>query len=195
MNKTIGAAQGTFPRLLRAQARRLGSKVALREKRYGIWQEVSWEQYASQVRSVCLGLVALGLGPGDKIAVLSGNRPAWLYAELAAQAAGAIPLGIFVDALPEHVRSILDHSEARFVVVEDQEQADKVLGVRGAVPCLERIVVDDMRGLEGDHDRMLIGLEEVAAQGRQLDAKEPGRYEALIERSGAGDVALLAYTS
>src|SRR5215468_8282810 len=128
--------QRTFPQLLRAQAARFGSAVALREKRYGIWQEVSWEQYAARVRAVCLGLVQLGLAPGDKLAVLSGNRPAWLYAELATQAAGAIPLGIFVDALPDHVRFILDHSEARFVVVEDQEQADKVMRVRGSLPRL-----------------------------------------------------------
>src|SRR6266545_6745278 len=109
---------GTFPRLLRTQARRLGRhKVALREKKYGIWQEVSWEQYAAQVRAVCLGLVQLGLERGDRVAVISGNRPAWLYVELAAQSAGAIPLGIFVDSLPEQVKFILDHSEARFVVV------------------------------------------------------------------------------
>jgi len=86
---------GTFPRRLVAQARRLGRKVALREKKYGIWQEVTWEQYAAQVRAVCLGLVWLGLERGDKVAVISGNRPAWLYVELAAQSAGAIPLGIF----------------------------------------------------------------------------------------------------
>src|SRR6266581_4154514 len=134
----------TLPRLLVAQAGRLGRhKVALREKRYGIWQEVTWERYAAQVRAVCLGLVHLGLERGDKVAVISGNRPAWLYVELAAQSAGAIPLGIFVDSLPEQVKSILEHSQARFVLVEDQEQADKVLSVRGAVP---RIIVDDMRG-------------------------------------------------
>ena len=139
---------GTFPRRLVAQARRLGRKVALREKKYGIWQEVTWEQYAAQVRAVCLGLVRLGLERGDTVAVISGNRPAWLYVELAAQSAGAIPLGIFVDSLPDQVQRILDHSEARFVLVEDQEQADKVLSVRDALPRLERIIVDDMRGLE-----------------------------------------------
>src|SRR5436309_9869794 len=140
----------TLPRLLLAQARRLGRHtVALREKRYGIWQEVTWEQYAAHVRAVCLGLVRLGLQRGDKVAVISGNRPAWLYVELAAQSLGAIPLGIFVDALPEQVRQVLDHSEARFVLVEDQEQADKVLGVREVLPRLELIIVDDMRGLEG----------------------------------------------
>src|SRR5438309_978532 len=136
----------TLPRLLLAQAQRLGRhKVALREKKYGIWQEVTWEQYAAHVRAVCLGLVRLGLERGDRVAVISGNRPAWLYVELAAQSAGAIPLGIFVDSLPEQVKSILDHSQARFVLVEDQEQADKVLSIRDGLPRLRRIIVDDMR--------------------------------------------------
>jgi long-chain acyl-CoA synthetase len=196
MNELGGMEQGTFPGLLRAQAGRLGrGKVALREKRYGIWQEVTWEQYAAQVRAVCLGLVQLGLERGDKVAVISGNQPAWLYVELAAQSAGAIPLGIFVDSLPEQVKFILDHSEARFVLVEDQEQADKVLGVRGAVPRLERIIVDDMRGLEGYRDPILISLEAVAELGRELDAREGRRYEELIGQRGPTEVALLAYTS
>src|SRR6266540_3753407 len=118
----------TFPQLLVNQARRHGArKVALRLKEYGIWQEVTWEEYATHVRALCLGLVALGLRRGDTIAILSGNRPAWLYAELGAQSAGAVPVGIYVDALPDQVGLILDHSETRFVMVEDQEQADKVL--------------------------------------------------------------------
>jgi len=190
-----GPDRGTFPRLLAAQARRLGGKVALREKRYGIWQEVTWEAYAAHARAVGLGFVALGLERGDKVAVICGNRPAWLYAELGAQAAGAVPLGIFVDSLPENAQRILEHSDARFVVVEDQEQADKVLGVRGALPRLERIVVDDMRGLEGAQDPMLVSLEEVERLGRELDGREPGRYPGLLERAKPEDVALLAYTS
>ena len=186
----------TLPRLLLAQARRLGRhKVALREKRYGIWQEVTWEQYAAHVRAVCLGLVRLGLERGDTVAVISGNRPAWLYVELAAQSLGAIPLGIYVDSLHDRVKDVLHHSQARVVLVEDQEQADKVLSVRGAVPRLERIIVDDMRGLEGYRDPMLLSLEAVAERGRELDTREGHLYEALLGQADASDVALLAYTS
>ncbi len=193
---TAGVDRGTLPRVLVAQARRFGGrKVALREKRYGIWQEVTWERYAAHVRAACLGLVQLGLERGDKVAVVSGNRPAWLYIELAAQSAGAIPLGIFVDSPAEHVKLVLEHSEARFVLVEDQEQADKVLSVCAGIPGLERIIVDDGRGLEEQQDARLISLEAVERLGRELDAREPGRYEALLERGAPGDVALLAYTS
>jgi long-chain acyl-CoA synthetase len=188
--------EATFPRLFVAKVQRYGSrKVALREKAFGIWQEVTWEQYDAHVRALCLGLIDLGLQRDDKVAIISGNRPAWLYTELAAQSAGAIPLGIFIDSLPDQVRFILDQSEARFVMVEDQEQADKVLEVRDALPRLERILVEDTRGLEDYRDPMLINLEEVEARGRQLDDGGPHRYQDLLEKGHPTDVALLTYTS
>ena len=186
---------GTFPGRLVERAGRHGAQVALREKKYGIWQEVAWREYAAHVRAVALGLERLGLLPGDTIAVISGNRPAWLYVELAAQSIGAIPLGIFVDALPEQVRRVLDHSETRVVLAEDQEQADKVLGVRDGLPRLERIVVDDTRGLETYRDPMLVSLEQVEIEGRAIDEREGGRYDSLLAQRGPDDVALLSYTS
>lgn len=186
---------GTFPGRLVERARQRGGQIALREKKYGIWQEVTWREYAAHVRAVALGLEGLGLRPGDTIAVISGNRPAWLYVELAAQSIGAVPLGLYVDALPEQVSRVLEHSEARVVLVEDQEQADKVLGVRDALPCLERIVVDDTRGLETYRDPMLVSLERVETEGRAIDEREQGRYESLLAQRRPDDVALLSYTS
>ena len=186
---------GTFPERLVERARRRGDEIALREKKYGIWQEVTWREYAAHVRAVALGLEHLGLRSGDTVAVISGNRPAWLYVELAAQSIGAIPLGIFVDALPDQVRRVLEHSEARVVLAEDQEQADKVLGVRDALPRLEWIVVDDVRGLETYQEPTVVSLERVETQGRAVDERDRGRYESLLAQRRPEDVALLSYTS
>src|SRR5260370_19682320 len=169
---------GTFPGRLVERARPRGAQVAFREKKYGIWQEVTWREYAAHVRAVALGLERLGVRPGDTLAVISGNRPAWLYVELAAQSIGATPLGIFVDALPEQVRRVLDHSEARVVLAQDQEQADKVLGVRDGLPRLERIVVDDTRGLEPYRDPMLLSLEHVRTQVHGIAEAGNGQYDA-----------------
>jgi long-chain acyl-CoA synthetase len=186
----------TLPQMLAAHARRYGrGKVALREKEYGIWQEVSWEAYAAHVRAVGLGLEALGLQRGETLAIVCGNRPAWLYTELGAQALGAIPVGVYVDGLPDQVRYVVEHSEARIAVVEDQEQADKVLSVRAHLPRLRRIVVDDMRGLEDYREPLLISLGEVERLGREADARDPGHYDALLAGGTPEDVALLAYTS
>jgi long-chain acyl-CoA synthetase len=169
--------------------------VALREKRYGIWHEVTWAAYAAHVRAVALGLVDLGLERGDRLAAICGNRPAWVYVELAAQAVGAMAFGIFVDSPAAQVQEALAHSEARIVLVEDQEQADKVLAVRGDLPALERIVVDDMRGLETYADPMLLSLADLESRGSALDGEDPRRYPALLEGAAPDDVALLAYTS
>src|SRR5712691_6393156 len=188
--------ENTFPRLVVAKARRYGSwKVALREKEYGIWQEVTWQHYYEHVRALCLGLIELGVQRGDTVAVISGNRPEWLYTELAAQSAGAVPLGVFVDSLPSQVRFILDHAEARFVMVEDQEQTDKVLAVHGDLPRLERILVKDTRGLEGYGDAMLLSLQEVAERGWELDRRAPHRYDEFLAKGDPTHIALLAYTS
>jgi len=186
----------TLPQMLAAHARRYGrGKIALREKEYGIWQEVTWEAYAAHARDVCLGLEALGLRRGETLAIVCGNRPAWLYTELGAQALGAIPAGVYVDSLAEQVCYVLEHSEARIVMAEDQEQADKILGVRDRLPCLERIVVDDTRGLEDYREPLLTSLEEVERLGREAHARHPGHYDELLARGAPDDVALLAYTS
>src|SRR5256712_4324564 len=193
----------TLPQMLAAHARRYGrGKVALREKKFGIWQEVTWEDCAARVRAVGLGLEALGLRRGETIAIVCGNRPAWLYTELGAQALGAVPVGVYVDGLPDQVRYVVEHSEARIVMVEDQEQADKVLGVRAHLPRLERIVVDDTRGLEDYREPLLISLEEVERLGDEADARDRGHYDALLERGtpeigrascrGRGEISVVA---
>jgi long-chain acyl-CoA synthetase len=186
----------TLPQLLAAHARRHGrGKVALREKEYGVWQEVTWVDYAAHVRRVCLGLEELGLRRGETLAIVCGNRPAWLYAELGAQSLGAVPVGVYVDSLPEQLRHVVEHSEARIVVVEDQEQVDKVLGVRARLPRLVRIVVDDTRGLEDYREPLLLSLEELERLGEAAEARDPARYDALLAGGTPDDVALLAYTS
>jgi long-chain acyl-CoA synthetase len=188
--------QGTIPQLFVTKVRQYGAaQVALREKAYGIWQEVTWQQYYEHVCALCLGLVQLGLRRGDKVAVVCGNRPEWLYVELAAQSAGAVPVGIFVDSLPHQVKFILEHAEARLVIVEDQEQVDKVLEVRDELPGLERVIVDDTRGLEGYREPLLMSLGEVEALGRDLRTREPHLYDELLAKGEPSDVALLAYTS
>src|SRR4030042_520977 len=94
--KGILAQHDTFPKLLVRNAERFGDrKIAMREKEFGIWQEFTWKEYHDHVKYFSLGLVSLGLSPGDKVAIIGDNRPEWVWAEVAAQAAGAIPLGLY----------------------------------------------------------------------------------------------------
>ncbi len=122
----------TLPGLFRRNAREFGGqKVALREKEFGIWQSVSWQEYFDRVRFLSLGLRQLGYSPGDKLSVIGDNRPEWLYSELAIQALGGALVGIYPDSHLEQVQYIIDHSDSVFVMVEDQEQTDKILNMIG----------------------------------------------------------------
>jgi long-chain acyl-CoA synthetase len=182
----------TLPQLLAANAARLGrTRVALREKDRGIWQEVSWADYLGHVRSFALGLRALGFRRGDRIAIVGDNRPEWVYAELAAQSLGGASVGLYQDAVASEVSYIVDHSDARFVVAEDQEQVDKLLDARAAIPRVERIVHYDPRGLRGYPD-LLIGFPDVEALASDRDR---AAFEEELGRGDDGDLALICYTS
>jgi long-chain acyl-CoA synthetase len=186
----------TLPHLLIENARKHGSeKVALREKEFGIWQSVSWAEYLANVQDLALGLVALGYEPGDKLAILGDNRPEWLYSELAIQALGGAAVGIFPDSHVDQVKYIIDHSDAVFLIVEDQEQTDKFLELREACPKVRYVIVDDMKGMRYYDDPLLISLQKVQKMGRELGLENPGLFDKCVAGLTGDTVALIAYTS
>jgi long-chain acyl-CoA synthetase len=186
----------TLPALLRRNTARYGSsRTALREKEYGIWQPVSWEHYYEHVKYFALGLRSLGFRKEDKLAIIGDNRPEWLYAELAAQSLGGLPLGIYQDSMLTEVAYIINHSEARVVVVEDQEQVDKILEVQDRLPFLERIVYTDRKGMRRYGERRLIYFKEVEDLGRRYEASHHADFEQAVEAVRETDVALISYTS
>jgi long-chain acyl-CoA synthetase len=186
----------TLPKLLVEQARRHGArKVALREKEFGIWQSFTWADYLRHVREFSLGLVELGLKRGDKVAIVGDNRPEWVFAELAALCAGAVPLGIYQDSTATEVGYVIDHSDAVVVVAEDQEQVDKILELKEKIPKVRAVVYTDPKGMRAYPDPLLRSFADVQARGRALDAREPGRFDGSVAAGTGADVALIAYTS
>jgi len=187
--------EDTLPKLLMRNAARLGGKIALREKEFGIWQSVSWEAYARHVHDFALGLVVLGFKRGDKVAIVGDNRPEWLYAELAAQALGGAAVGIYQDSLPRELAYIIDHADATMVVVEDQEQVDKILEIKDELPKVRKVVYYDPKGLRSYTDSWLIYFPEVEALGKEYAARHPEFFAGEVARGQGEDVALIAYTS
>ncbi len=186
----------TLPRLLAENARKFGrKKIALREKEFGIWQPVNWLAYLDNVQNLALGLLALGYQAGDKLAILGDNRPEWLYSELAIQSLGGTAVGIFPDSHISQVQYIIDHSDAAFLVAEDQEQADKFLEIKDQCLKVRFIIVDDMKGMRHYDDPRLISFKRVQKIGRDLARKEPGLFEDQLHRLTEDTVAVLAYTS
>ena len=194
--KGILAQHDTFPKLLLRNAERLGDrKVAMREKEFGIWQEFTWREYHDHVKYFSLGLVSLGLSPGDKVAIIGDNRPEWVWAEVAAQAAGAIPLGLYQDSTLKEVVYIIDHSDSIFVVAEDQEQVDKILDMKEQLPKVRYVVYSDPRGMRGYKDPYLLDFQEVETYGRELEEKDPDLYAKKVAGGKMEDLALICYTS
>ena len=186
---------GTLPGLLADHAARRPGDIALREKEFGIWQEITWADYLARVRRFSLGLTELGLEEGDRVAVIGDNRPEWVIAELASQTAGILPLGLYQDAIADELAGILKAAEARVIVAEDQEQVDKVLEVRDRLPGLEHIVYYDRRGMYGYEAPGLMSFEEVEALGDGLHARSPGEFDHRLAAVRPDDVALLCTTS
>jgi long-chain acyl-CoA synthetase len=186
----------TLPKLFVSQARKFGdSKVAMREKEYGVWLPVTWGQYLENVKQITLGLVSLGLKQGDKVIMIGDNRPEALWTEMAAMCGGGVGVWLFQDCLMEEVKYIVDHSDSKFYVAEGQEEVDKALAIRDSCPKLEKIIWDDPKGMRHYDDPMLISLEEVMRLGREKMASEPSLFEDLVSRMKGDDIALLFYTS
>ncbi len=185
----------TLPRLLLRNAVAGPVRVALREKRLGIWQRITWADYAGRVRDFALGLEALGFREGDRLAVLGDNGPEWLYADLAAQSLRGITVGVYPTSVAGQVRQLLADSGARAVVCGDQEQVDKVLQVRGELPELERVVHVDPKGLRRYRDPALMAFGEVEALGRAAHLKDPALFERRVEATLPEDPAIMVYTS
>lgn len=185
----------TVPKLFWNRVQQWGERTAMREKVFGIWRDISWRQYGENARHVALGLISLGLTKGDTVAIIDENNPEWLYSDMGILAAGGVTVGIYTTDSPAQVRYIVNHCGARFVVVQDEEQLDKVLEVRNELPNLEKIVVIDMEGLRHFRDPMMMSFEELLELGRVLDAQEPELFERRLRETKPDDLAILVYTS
>jgi long-chain acyl-CoA synthetase len=184
--------EDTFPKLLLRNAQRHPERTALREKKLGIWHTTSWREYCESVCDFSRGLMSLGLSRGDKVAILGDNRPEWLMAELAAQAAGAASVGIYQDSNLTEVAYVIDHSDAVFVIAEDQEQVDKILEMIDRLPKVKGVIYSDPRGLRGYKHPLLMSFESVQERGRKADA---AAWTTSIARGRAEDLAMICYTS
>ena len=157
----------TLTRVFLEQAALRGDGVALREKDFGIWQRVTWNQYLEQVRYFSLGLRQLGFRRGDHLAVLSENCREWLYAGLGAVSLGGVVLGVYSTSPYPEVHYVVKHADAVIVVCEDQEQTDKILAVTHDLPKLKKIIVKDMKGLRHYPKDAIISFERVIQRGRE----------------------------
>jgi long-chain acyl-CoA synthetase len=191
----LDPARDTFPKLVRANAQAMPGKVAIREKDLGIWQSSTWGDYDAQARRIALGLASLGFARGDKVAIVGDNRPELYWSLTASQILGGVPVPLYQDSIEKELAYIVDHAEARFAVVEDQEQVDKLLHIRAQCPRLEFIVYDDPRGLRAYSEPGLMSLAELEERGAKFALGHPTHLDDEMARGAADDTAVICYTS
>jgi len=186
----------TIPKLFYQQAQNFGKdRVAMREKEFGIWRPISWQDYFENVKYLALGLISLGLEEGDKVSMIGDNRPEGLWAEMATLCARGVGVWLFQDCLIDEVRYIIDHSDTKFLFGEGQEEVDKALSIFDECPKLEKIIWDDPKGMRNYDEPYLISLKEVQQLGRELEKEQPNLFEEMINKGHGEEVALLFYTS
>jgi long-chain acyl-CoA synthetase len=170
-------------------------RVCMREKRYGIWQDITWADYWDRVELVGHGLWALGVRPGDRVAVHSENRPEWLFSDVGTVAIRGITMGLYPTNPAPEVSYLLRDSGSRVLIAEDQEQVDKALAVVDECPDLEWIVFIEPRGVrEYDHPK-LMSWEQFLLRGREHRAADPDLLTRVALDAQDDDVVTLIYTS
>jgi long-chain acyl-CoA synthetase len=192
------AAVGTMTpaSLLRGHAETRPDAVALREKNRGIWRGITWAEYWDQVETFAHALLSFGIEPGDRVAIHSENRPEWVYTDLGSIAARAACMGLYPTNPTAEVEYLLSNSGSRVLIVEDQEQADKVLEVPATrLPELERIVYIEQRGVDVYDDPRLMSWDDFMAAGREHRSAFGDAVEHRMAEATEEDLAYLVYTS
>ncbi len=177
----------------RANVRTIPGRPALRRRAHVGWETLTWADYGQGVDEVTAGLADFGMGPGERVAILSGNRVEWHLADVGALANGAVTVPIYPTSSAEQVGYILNHCGARLCFVENDELLAKVLEVRDSLPKLDRVVVfDDGARLD---DPFLVGFAELRAVGAARLQREPGIAEERASGVVPEQTATFVYTS
>lgn len=193
--KMDDGAPATLVAALARNAAEFGTRVAFRERRYGVWQEQNWVEVLEEVAAIAAGLEARGLKAGAALTVIGDNRPRLYYAMLAANMLRAFPSPCYPDIPIDELIAATRHGEPTVAFAEDQEQVDKLLDLRARIGRPTAIAYDDERGLAGYADEGLYSIETLIAEGRARLSREPNLITELIGRPGADDITVLLHSS
>ena len=185
----------TFPSLLQQHATQSGNRTALRMKKHGIWSSYTWSEVSNEVQKLACGFAATGLKPGDKVAIIGNNVPPLFFSILAVQSLGAIPVPMHADSTTEELKGLLENCEAKFAVLQDQQQVDAIYRIIKEVPLLTEVVYFDVRGMqEYDHTHLksYIEFEEL---GEQFAKEHPNFINDVTSKITPDSDAFIVYTA
>jgi long-chain acyl-CoA synthetase len=170
-------------------------KVWMRQKKLGIWRSWRWSQTGQAVREIAGGLMSLGFAPGECASILSNTVVEWVLADLAILSCGGVANGIYPTDAATQVHYLCEDSRTTLLFVENDEQLDKALEVRGQLPLLRKVVVFDMEGLRHLTEPDVISLDDLRALGRNYLVQHPDAVQERVKACRPQDLAILVYTS
>jgi long-chain acyl-CoA synthetase len=185
----------TIPALFWNAVQQRGPNIWMRQKHLGLWRSWTWNQTAEAVREIAAGLISLGFEKGDTASILGNTVVEWVWADLGILSAAGVSNGIYPTDAASQVQYLCEDSRTRVLFVEDDEQLDKALEVREALPGLQKIVVIDMEGLRDLDDPGVISLDDLRALGRSYHAAHPQAVQQRVDACQPDDLAILVYTS
>lgn len=188
----------TLPQMLREQAKQHPGRIAIRQKDFGIWQGISWDDYYRRAGHVGLGLRALGLSAGGHVGVLAENRIEWVLTQMGCGLVGGIAVGVYPTSPAPEVAYVLNHADVEVVVCEDQEQTDKVVEALDQLPHLRAIVVMETKGLRNADERVrdrILSFADLETLGVEYEATHRHLVEETLATQRLEDIALMIYTS
>lgn len=185
----------TWPETLKYNYENIPYRKAMRKKRFGIWEPFTWKDYYLNVKYLALGLLSLGFESGDRLIIIGDNSPEWYYAELACQSNHGISVGLDADLSQSELTYFTQNSQARFAIVQDQEQVDKLLSIIDLIPELKKIIYWNYKGLAHYNNPILIGYREVIQLGKEYESKHHGLFEKNLENLKDIDICTMIYTA
>jgi long-chain acyl-CoA synthetase len=194
-NSNVVIAGDTMTSMFWNAAAQRSADVWMRQKELGIWRTWTWRQTAEAVREIGNGLLSLGFAKGECASILSNTVIEWVLADLAVLSCAGVSNGIYPTDAASQAQYLCEDSRTTVLFVEDDEQLDKALEVRGQLPLLRKIVVFDMEGLRDLDDPMVISLTELRALGREYAQTHATALDERIAATQPDDLAILVYTS
>ncbi len=183
------------PKVFKQTAEKYGDRVSLRKKEYGLWHDISWNEYYRLAKCVGSALISMGLEKGECVSIIGDNCPEWVIIDLGIQGAGGVAVGVYSTNAWPQVEYVIEQSESKFFFVENEEQLDKWLHFRDKVPGLQKVIVWDLEGLRHFEDPMVMTYDELLETGREIVEKNPGLFEKRMSEVTPEDLSVLIYTS
>ena len=183
----------SLPDMLRTNANRYGDKAAMLIKSGDEWKEITYTEFGEKVRLIAEGLVSLGIAAGEKVALLSENRPEWSMSDFGIQSAKAIVVPVYPTLIGKQIEYILRNSGAKFIIASTAEQAEKVFPLLDSIENLSKLIL--MEGVSNFDNENIISFDDLLEAGKQYRKNNENWYHETIDKIDKMEMMTIIYTS